>query len=82
MCVGHRNGKTKVMVQLAFNEKGVNEKFLSVSELNRFNNSGWFLMEDAFADCMNKCFFNTIKTVISVITTAVMAALEIVSPGG
>lgn len=50
MCMSHWNGKTKVIVQLAFNEKGADEKFLSVSELNRFNNSGWFLIEDAYTD--------------------------------
>lgn len=50
MCMSHWNGKTKVIVQLACNEKGADEKFLSVSELNRFNNSGWFLIEDAYTD--------------------------------
>lgn len=45
--MSHWIGKTKVIVQLAFNEKGADEKFLSAREFNRFNNSGWFLIEDA-----------------------------------
>lgn len=67
--------KEKEYSTIAFNQKIIDGKFL---ELDWFNNSGLFVMEDAITENM---LSSTVKAVISMLAIAVLSLLEIVTVG-